>query len=222
MSGVIEQIKFDEKGLVAAITQDYENGDVLMLAYMNKEALKLTLETGICHYFSRSRQKMWLKGETSGHKQFVKEVFYDCDADALLLKVDQKVAACHTGRRSCFFNKVDGDSAVTASEQLFDPDAVYGEPAVNRVFNALARDYNIGDSPHQTEPITLFRQQLKTQLSESAVSLTKLAEEGDKNRIAASAAVVLADALGLIASCGIDYSMLEKELVQVAEQLQSK
>lgn len=99
----IETVKFDEKGLVPAIMQDYDSGEVLMLAYMNKESLKLTMETGRTCFYSRSRQKLWIKGETSGNFQTVREINFDCDNDALLIKIEQKGAACHTGKRSCFF-----------------------------------------------------------------------------------------------------------------------
>ncbi len=101
----IEELKFDEKGLIPAIAQDVKTGEVLMLAYMNKESLLKTVETQETWYFSRSRQKLWHKGETSGHTQKVKEIYYDCDGDALLLKIEQLGPACHTGEKSCFFRK---------------------------------------------------------------------------------------------------------------------
>jgi phosphoribosyl-AMP cyclohydrolase len=100
-------IKFDEKGLVPAIVQDYKDGTVLMLAYMNKESLQKTLEAKEMWYWSRSRKELWHKGETSGNIQKVKELYYDCDADTILAKVEQVGGvACHTGKRSCFFNKI--------------------------------------------------------------------------------------------------------------------
>lgn len=99
----LENIKFDEKGLVPAIVQDIYSGKVLMLAYMNKESLALTMETGFAHYYSRSRQSLWKKGETSGHLQSVKAIRYDCDGDTLLLQVEQTGNACHTGEYSCFY-----------------------------------------------------------------------------------------------------------------------
>ena len=100
----IDSLKFDERGLIPVIVQDYENGDVLMLAYMNKDTLRQTIETGKATYWSRSRQKVWVKGETSGHFQIVKEIYYDCDGDTILLKVEQVGGiACHTGNRSCFY-----------------------------------------------------------------------------------------------------------------------
>ena len=103
----LPEIKFNEQGLVPIITQDV-NGEVLMLAYANEEALRLTLSTGKAHYFSRSRQKLWRKGETSGNEQEVREVLVDCDRDAVLYRVKQKGPACHTGNRSCFYRKIDG------------------------------------------------------------------------------------------------------------------
>jgi len=103
----VEQLKFNELGLVPAIAQDYQDGTVLMMAWMNYESFQRTLETGDAHYWSRSRDHLWRKGATSGHIQKVKAFYYDCDADTLLLKVKQVGnVACHTGARSCFFNTV--------------------------------------------------------------------------------------------------------------------
>jgi len=105
---MLPELKYDEKGLIPAIVQDVENGDILMLAYMNETSLKQTLESGFTHFWSRSRQKYWKKGETSGDVQEVKEVLYDCDADTLLVKVRQHGAgACHTGNRTCFYRKIE-------------------------------------------------------------------------------------------------------------------
>ncbi len=113
-------------GLLPVIAQDASNGEVLMLAYMNQEAWEKTLETGKAHYWSRSRQKLWLKGETSGHIQVVKDAYLDCDLDTILLKVEQiGGAACHTGHRSCFFNKVEGEELKETGELVFDPKEVY-------------------------------------------------------------------------------------------------
>ncbi len=103
----IEALKFNEKGLIPAIAQDAEDGTILMMAWMNQESIQKTLETREVHYWSRSRSELWHKGETSGHLQKVKAIFYDCDADALLIKIEQVGnIACHTGARSCFFNEV--------------------------------------------------------------------------------------------------------------------
>ncbi|HAJ56891.1 MAG TPA: phosphoribosyl-AMP cyclohydrolase [Candidatus Omnitrophica bacterium] len=102
----LKELKFDDKGLIPAIVQDYKSKEVLMVAYMNEESLKKTLEIKKTCFWSRSRGQFWVKGETSGHLQFVKSIAYDCDKDALLIKVRQVGAACHTGKRSCFYRKL--------------------------------------------------------------------------------------------------------------------
>ena len=118
----LTQIKFDEQGLVPAITQDAENGEVLMQAYMNAESLRLTLETGKMTYWSRSRQQIWVKGETSGNTQQVVEFRIDCDGDTLLFKVHQKGGACHTGFRTCFFRRNEGGDWVEVGKPVFRPE----------------------------------------------------------------------------------------------------
>jgi len=116
-----------ENGLLPAIVQDYKTGEVLMLAYINDLAWQKTLETGKGHYWSRSRQKLWLKGESSGHVQMVKEIYVDCDEDTVVYKVEQiGGAACHKGYKSCFFRTVEDGSLVANSEKVFDPEEVYG------------------------------------------------------------------------------------------------
>lgn len=124
--------------LVIAIAQDYQTNDILMVAFMNKEAVEESLRTKKAHYYSTSRKKQWLKGESSGNIQTIKEVFIDCDADAIILKVDQKGAACHEGYRSCFFRQLDVNQEEididnltekdleVISERLFDPKEMYG------------------------------------------------------------------------------------------------
>ena len=102
----IGTLKFDSAKLIPAIIQDYRTGEVLMLAYMNKESLRRTIKLGKTCFWSRSRKEYWIKGMTSGHFQFVKSIFYDCDLDALLIKVRQVGVACHTGNRSCFYRKI--------------------------------------------------------------------------------------------------------------------
>jgi len=110
MDQFLDSLKYDANGLVPAVVQDCENGDVLMVGYMNRDAVKATLTTGRTTFWSRSRQKFWIKGETSGNIQAVNGVYVDCDKDCLLVKVDQKGAACHEGYRSCFFRQVDSDA----------------------------------------------------------------------------------------------------------------
>ena len=113
-------------GLIPAIAQDYETGEVLMLAYINKEAWEVTLSTGKATYFSRSRQKLWIKGETSGNMQIVREIRIDCDDDTVIFKVEQiGGAACHKGYRSCFYKKVENGTVEITEERVFDPKEVY-------------------------------------------------------------------------------------------------
>ncbi|MBI4846373.1 MAG: phosphoribosyl-AMP cyclohydrolase [Candidatus Omnitrophica bacterium] len=102
----MEELKFDENGLIPAIIQDVKNNDILMVAYMNKISLEKTISSGLATYWSRSRKCFWLKGETSGHFQKVKKIFFDCDKDALVIQVNQIGVACHTGERSCFFTRM--------------------------------------------------------------------------------------------------------------------
>ncbi len=122
---IIDTFKFDENGLIGAIIQDYQNNEVLMFAFMNREAVEKTLAGPYVTFWSRSRKKLWVKGEESGHTQEVKEVFYDCDADTLLIKVDQKVATCHEGYRSDFFRKIENGKSRIIAKRLFDPKEIY-------------------------------------------------------------------------------------------------
>ena len=113
-------------GLIPTIVQDFKTGEVLMLAFMNEDAWRETQRTGKATYWSRTRQELWVKGKTSGNVQWIKEIRIDCDDDTVLLQVDQVgQAACHTGYRSCFFKKVEGDSVIVVGEKIFDPEEVY-------------------------------------------------------------------------------------------------
>lgn len=121
------EIKFNEQGLVPAIIQDAESNEVLMMAYMNRESIEKTLESGMTHFWSRSRNELWQKGETSGNIQLVQDVFVDCDSDALLIKVKQKGGACHTGHRSCFYRQLDKENTgfVEKNHKVFDAEMAY-------------------------------------------------------------------------------------------------
>jgi phosphoribosyl-AMP cyclohydrolase len=115
-------------GLLPAIVQDHQSHEILMLAYINKIAWEMTLKTGKAHYWSRSRNGLWLKGETSGHVQIIRRILVDCDEDTVVYQVEQVgQAACHTGHRSCFYRRIDGDHLVTEGSRIFDPEAVYGK-----------------------------------------------------------------------------------------------
>lgn len=122
---MLPEIKYDENGLIPAIIQDINTGDVLMMAYMNETSLKKTIETGYTHFWSRSRRKYWKKGESSGHVQEVKEVLIDCDADTVLIKALQHgPGACHTGHESCFYRNIEGKEI---AEKTFSEEEVYGK-----------------------------------------------------------------------------------------------
>lgn len=124
---LFSEIKFNEKGLIPAIITDAVNNQVLTLCYMNKEALRKTIETGKVHVFRRSQNRLMLKGETSGHIQTIKEIFFDCEGNSLVFKVEQKVAACHAGYRTCYFRRYDPqtDSIQIVENKVFVPEKVY-------------------------------------------------------------------------------------------------
>lgn len=123
----INNLKFNDDGLIPAIIQEEGTGRVLMMAWMNADSIRDTIETGKTHFWSRSRQKYWMKGESSGNTQQVKDVAYDCDGDTLLIQVEQIGAACHEGYKSCFFRSVKEDAGVVAEERLVDPEELYGK-----------------------------------------------------------------------------------------------
>jgi phosphoribosyl-AMP cyclohydrolase len=125
MSDFIDSLKFNAQGLIPAIAQQHDSGEVLMLAWMNRQAIEQTIATGRVCYWSRSRGALWRKGETSGQVQRLVELRVDCDLDALLVKVDQTGVACHTGRRACFFNRVEGGRIVAVEPIVVDPASLY-------------------------------------------------------------------------------------------------
>jgi phosphoribosyl-AMP cyclohydrolase len=125
----IDQLRFDANGLIPAIIQEHKTGRVLMMAWMNRASLESTITTGKTHFWSRSRQRFWMKGESSGHTQSVKDIALDCDGDTLLIQVEQVGAACHEGYHSCFFRSLaEGGASVRTTEQrLLHPDQIYGK-----------------------------------------------------------------------------------------------
>ncbi|GAI68403.1 unnamed protein product [marine sediment metagenome] len=123
---LLERVSFNNEGLLPVIVQDINGGEVLMMAWMDKEALKKTITSGKAYFWSRSRKKLWLKGESSGHYQLVREMWIDCDEDTLLIKVEQIKAACHKGYRSCFFRKINKEGKIELiGEKVFEPGKVY-------------------------------------------------------------------------------------------------
>jgi len=123
---LLEKVSFNKEGLLPVIVQDINGGEVLMMAWMDKEALRKTITSGKTYFWSRSRKKLWLKGESSGHYQLVREMWIDCDEDTLLIKVEQIKAACHKGYKSCFFRKINKEGKLELiGEKVFEPGKVY-------------------------------------------------------------------------------------------------
>ena len=189
---MLEGIAFDERGLVPCVVQDHASGEVLMLAYMNKEALQVTLETGEMHFFSRSRGELWHKGETSGNVQRLRQLRYDCDGDALTALVDPAGPACHTGERSCFYRELGG----SASTDVDAPPAS-GEPApaahdalaaLERTLRSRAAEQPDGS---YTAELLADAERLAGKVSEEAEEVTRAAREESDDRVSEEAADLL-------------------------------
>lgn len=182
---LLEQLKFDKDGLLPCITQDAETGEVLMLAYMNVEAVENTLSTGKVHYYSRSRGKQWMKGESSGHVQIVREIRYDCDGDTLLIKIDQEGAACHTGRRSCFYSVWDGEQVAINSEPEVDTAAIYGEQDIlDAVYHVIQdRRRNPGEKSYVHSLFTKGLDKILSKVGEEATEAAVAGKGGDRDEI---------------------------------------
>jgi len=161
------QINWQKTPLIPAIAQDSETNEVLMLAYMNEEAYNLTLDTGYAHYFSRSKQRIWKKGESSNHTQEVKDILLDCDADTLVLKIKQNGVACHTGTKSCFFTSVVQEKRILEKE--IDTDAMYG--IVDTLYHTVLKRKNSNDTK---------KSWTKKLLNDKELMLSKIREEADE------------------------------------------
>jgi len=167
MDNFINSLKFDSSGLIPVVVQDFYNKDVLMVAYANKEAVAKTLETGYAHYYSRSRKQLWKKGETSGHIQKIKQIFYDCDSDTLLIKVEQKGAACHTNHRSCFYR------------EYFRGKVRETEPVIDKNFNGIFYNMN-SDEQDILKKIFRLLLQRKKELPDGSYT-AKLFKKGENS-----------------------------------------
>ena len=164
------QIDWSKNPTIPAIAQDSQTLEVLMLAYMNEEAYNLTLQTGYAHYFSRSRQRLWKKGETSGHTQKVLDMLIDCDGDTILLKIEQKGVACHTGRKSCFFTSVTQDKVISQPQK--DASQIYG--AVDTLYHTILERKNSSSGKSWTKKL----------LDDKELLLSKITEEADELAVA--------------------------------------
>jgi phosphoribosyl-ATP pyrophosphohydrolase/phosphoribosyl-AMP cyclohydrolase len=213
---------FDEKKmeLIPAIVQDVNTREVLMLAYMNEEALRRTLETRRSWFWSRSRQELWCKGETSGNKQFVKEVRYDCDEDTILLLVEQIGPACHTGHRTCFYrslleeNSVDSEGTEQEGEK---PRASSREPRANTFLNDLyrvivQRKEKMPEGSYTAELLSAGSDKILKKMGEELAELLLAAKGEGPKRVVAETSDLLYHLLVFLAAEGIPWSAVEEEL----------
>jgi phosphoribosyl-AMP cyclohydrolase / phosphoribosyl-ATP pyrophosphohydrolase len=210
---MFEQIRFDEKGLVPCVAQDAESGEVLTLAYANEESLRLSVETGEMHFFSRSRERIWRKGETSGNVLRLKQLRYDCDGDAIVALVEPIGPACHTGERSCFYREV-GGSASTEK----DAPAVSGEPApvAHEALAALQRTLRsrAAERPAGSYTVKLLRDPklIGEKVEEEAEEVVRAAREESEERVAEEAADLLYHLSVLLASREVPQSAVMEVL----------
>jgi phosphoribosyl-ATP pyrophosphohydrolase/phosphoribosyl-AMP cyclohydrolase len=206
-------IRFDERGLVPCVVQDWATGEVLTLAYMNDEALRRTRQTGETHFYSRSRGELWHKGETSGNKQRVRQLRFDCDADAIVALVELAGPACHTGNRSCFYRDLDG-----SSDGAVDGAAVRGEPvpAAHEALSALARtiEERAAERPEGSYTVELLDDppRIGEKVREEAEEVARAAAAEADERLAAEAADVLYHLQVLLRSRAVPLDAVLEEL----------
>ncbi|MDQ1339678.1 MAG: phosphoribosyl-AMP cyclohydrolase / phosphoribosyl-ATP pyrophosphohydrolase [Campylobacterota bacterium] len=207
---IANSIAWDKTELIPAIAQDYKSGEVLMLAYMNKEAYELTLKTNIAHYFSRSKQRIWKKGEESGNIQNIKEILLDCDSDTILLKIEQVGdAACHTGRRSCFFKSVTQNK--NTSEPLINIEQKYS--IVDRLYHVIQEKKT--HDPKTSYVAKLFSKgdtAILKKVIEEAGELALAIKDKNKNEAIYEAADLLFHSLVALAYLDINPDLIKQEL----------
>lgn len=198
-------------GVVPAIVQNIENNEVLMLAYMNKEALELTLQTNFAHYFSRSKQRLWKKGETSGHTQEVKNIMFDCDQDTILLKVKQNGVACHTGRESCFFT--DLQTGDIKSDIKVDTSVTYG--VIDTLYHTLQeRKSESTESSYTSKLINGNENSLLKKIVEEAGEFTFAVKDKDESEMIYEAADITYHVLVALAKYNISPDRVKQELAR--------
>ena len=187
-------VDWNKNPIIPAIAQDSETNEVLMLAYMNEEAYNLTLQTGYAHYFSRSRQRLWKKGETSGHTQKVVDLLIDCDGDTVLMKIEQNGVACHTGRKSCFFTSVTQNKTVSKPQK--DASAIYG--AVDTLYHTILDRKNSSGAKSWTKKLLDDKELLLSKIKEEADELAvAIDEESDEQVIYEAADLLYHSLVGL-------------------------
>jgi len=200
----VSMIQYDEKGLVPAIVQDVNTSEVLMMAYMDKEALEKTLSAGRAHFYSRSRQRLWLKGETSGNFLEVKGVFYDCDCDTILLLVEPKGTACHTGERTCFYRRLDDAAAKPLPA---------GATVLNELYNIIQK--RKGADPAKSYVASLYAKgvtRINEKIAEESGELIDAAVNKDEKELVHELADLWFHTLVLLSYKGMEVEALFKEL----------
>ena len=210
MQRVVERVDWEKSALIPVIAQDFESGEVLMLAYMNKEALQLSMETGLAHYFSRSKKRIWKKGESSGHVQKIKEAYIDCDNDTLLLKIEQVGgSACHTGRRSCFFTRLDSGEIVSEA----DTEATRNYSIFDRVYHVIQE--RKGADPESSYVASLLHKGENSYLKkvvEEAGEFCFAVKDDDAEEIVYEAADLAFHVLVALGAKNIDPDRIKQEL----------
>lgn len=208
----ISKIDFKkEGGIIPVVVQDSETLEVLMVAYMNEEALKLSFETGFAHYFSRSKQRLWKKGEESGHTQKIVDMFIDCDNDTLLLKVEQEGVACHTGRKSCFFTNLKTDEIV--SQVVVEPSSSYS--VIDVLYHTILERKNSDSSKSYTASLLNGKENsLLKKIVEEAGELTFALKDNDESEIIYESADVAYHILVALAKHNISPDRVKQELAR--------
>jgi phosphoribosyl-ATP pyrophosphohydrolase/phosphoribosyl-AMP cyclohydrolase len=205
----LSAVRFGADGLVPVVTQESRSGDVLMVAYANREALERTLSTGLAHYFSRSRGRLWQKGETSEHVQRITEVRLDCDGDAVLYRVEQTGPACHTGTRTCFSTVVSGEAGTRGNETSEDPGGhVLARLARTVALRAAARP----QGSYTAQLLAGGVAKISQKVGEEAVEVVVAANSEDDERLASEAADLLYHLLVLLQARGVPLDVVWKEL----------
>ncbi len=204
------KIDWNKNPIIPVIAQDYENNEVLMLAYMNKEAYKLTLNTNYAHYFSRSKQRIWKKGESSNHTQEVKDMLVDCDGDTIILKIKQNGVACHTGTMSCFFTSIMQDKIILNQE--IDTDAIYG--VVDTLYHTILSRKNDNSQKSWTKKLLNNKNLLLSKIREEAEELATAINIEDDAQVIYEASDLLYHSLVGLAYRDISPDRIKQELAR--------
>ena len=211
MQEILDRVDWEKSELLPVIVQDVHNNEVLMMAYMNREALQRSLETKTAHYYSRSKRRLWKKGESSGHLQHIRSFFIDCDNDTLLIKVEQEGVACHTGRRSCFFTELESGTAVSGVE--VDTAAMYG--VIDELYHTILARKNA--DPETSWTAKLFAKGENTILKkvvEEAGEFSFAVKDGDEEEIVYEAADLTYHVLVALGYKNISPDRIKQELAR--------